>query len=578
MNDPGYQYLSAHNIWGFGKVMHDMMKLDYGDQVDGIMDREISERNYYEKYNEHGIPPITTKKVPEYSSSLRDLIRECLHIKIGKRPSPRALLDRTGRGLQAAAESIRTNPHDFNGPRVYYMGHEINHMPAGNAMRAMRQEDFECIEQDMWPDPTWQPLLAARWAPQVINRELVNEPIVEGGPKREIPPLHATVRKDPRPLEDNPRGVRWALQWPSPRNSEQRDKQGGDEGANNQRGNERTNSQRWRDEMQYQEELGQQLRDSGTHDTLSLSPPPHKERPKSSMNNAPGQGEIPAMPEQEMEQATALLEQWLRETTGVPQSENGPTGQPNPPPKEGGTERQRTPMNNAPGQSEVTAMPEKGVEETAALLEQLVRETTGLPQLETVPSGTRMRSKASTRSADQQPQSEQVPSGPRTRSKGSPLPPEQQPRPENMTADQLNPLPEEGGREIPRTVENRASQQREEEGGATSLPQQENVPSGPQARSNGTTQPPNQQPQLEKVPSGPRTGSKRSTQPPAKQPQPENVPSGPQIEPTGSTQPPNQQPQPKKRKRRAMGLSIDESFQAAESRVVGGRNLRKRQK
>jgi hypothetical protein len=213
MRDPGYKFSSAHNVWGFGKVMHDMMTLEYPGKLDEQMNFTTTEHRYYHDYNQHAIPEMTTAKNPEYSSSLRELIRECVHIDMARRPTPKQLLARTQSGLADAASHASQEAGPLKGPRVYYMGNEINHMPLGDANQPMSRGAWRSVRDEVFTVPHWQPLLSARWASQVINRELVNQPIQEGGPQLPLrnPRFYrATVRPDR--AEDNPTRVKWSVQ------------------------------------------------------------------------------------------------------------------------------------------------------------------------------------------------------------------------------------------------------------------------------------------------------------------------------------------------------------------------------
>jgi hypothetical protein len=210
MEDPGYQFLSRHNVWGFGKLLHDMLTLHYPDKLDSLM-KSTTEEKYYLQLDQHAIDPITTNKSPEYSLEIRELIRECLHIKIEKRPTPQELLRRTEAGLAAAINSRRDTGHK-KGPRVYYMGHEINHMPLGNAGIEMDRREFRAIRNAYWPDPEWVPLLAGRWEPQVIGGDFRRRRIKIGGPKRIDPVLRGRVKADDDKMDLGNRGVTWVLQ------------------------------------------------------------------------------------------------------------------------------------------------------------------------------------------------------------------------------------------------------------------------------------------------------------------------------------------------------------------------------
>lgn len=264
MLEPGYKFLAAHNVWGFGKVMYDMLTLSWSDELDEKMHKTTTEAEYYGSLREHAIPEIRTNKKPEYSSDLRDLIRECLHIEIGKRPTPQQLLERTQRGLEAAAQSRLQGADDHDGPRVYHMGNEINHMLRGDAGLPAQRSDWKAIREQFWMDPHWEPLLSGRWAPQVRSGELANRPIEEGGPKRPVRPFAGSVRADPRPIDNfqNHRGVIWTLPSLSP----ERDTPGNNGGSDgdNQR------------DLAHPYNPGENKPSSGPHDTGELSPRPNE--------------------------------------------------------------------------------------------------------------------------------------------------------------------------------------------------------------------------------------------------------------------------------------------------------------
>jgi hypothetical protein len=187
--------------------MYDLLTLSWPFDLDDRMDKYTTEARYYGEYNEHAISEIKTKKKPEYSNLIRDLIRECLHIKIAKRPTPEQVLERTKRGLEAVVRSREGETGDRNGPRLYYMGNEINHMPVGGAGLGVSRGDWAAIREQFFLNPLWQPLLSGRWADEVKSGELVNRPIEEGGPKRKRRPVHGNVKADVH----NQRGVAWVL-------------------------------------------------------------------------------------------------------------------------------------------------------------------------------------------------------------------------------------------------------------------------------------------------------------------------------------------------------------------------------
>jgi len=212
MADPGYKFLSPHNVWCMGKLMYDLLTLAWPFSLDENMEN-TTEARYYGEYNEHTIPEIKTNRKPEYSTLIRDLIRECLHIKIAKRPTPEQIFERTQRGLEAVVRSREGETGDRNGPRLYYMGNEINHMPLGDAGLDFSHEDWAAVKKEFFVNPLWQPLLSGRWTDAVSSGKLVNRPIEEGGPKRKRRPVQGNVKPDSRPLNEgrNNRGVIWKL-------------------------------------------------------------------------------------------------------------------------------------------------------------------------------------------------------------------------------------------------------------------------------------------------------------------------------------------------------------------------------
>lgn len=240
--------------------MHDMLTLSWPWHLEEQMNASTSEARYYGEYNENAIPRIRTTKKPDYSLALRELIRECLHIEIGKRPTPQQLLTRTQEGLRQAVAPGAQNEGSQNGPRLYYMGHEINHMPRGDAGVPMKQDDWRALTEVFWPDPVWQPLCAARWAPEVRNRDFINQPVEEGGPKRIRPPLVATA-VGVSPLGNFLVGT---VKWKHYGSTFPGD-QAEDPAA--------TQEQAAREEAEYQREIGNRIRNSGTKDTQVITPP-----------------------------------------------------------------------------------------------------------------------------------------------------------------------------------------------------------------------------------------------------------------------------------------------------------------
>jgi hypothetical protein len=261
MRDPGYKFLSPHNVWCMGKLMYDLLTLAWPFDLEDTMEKDTTEARYYGEYNEHAIPEIKTTKKPEYSNLIRDLIRECLHIKIAKRPTPEQVLERAQRGLEAVMRSSEGRMGNRNGPRLYYMGNEINHMPVGDAGLSMGRADWAAVRGDVFPNPLWQPLLSGRWADEVRGGQLVNQPIEEGGPKRKRRPVHGYVKADPHSLNymQNRRAVTWKLLSST---------------LDGEQGKDDEEEQRRQRELDFQDEVANTRQESGPHNGQEVGPTP----------------------------------------------------------------------------------------------------------------------------------------------------------------------------------------------------------------------------------------------------------------------------------------------------------------
>lgn len=84
VTDEEPKFGSKTNVWGVGVCMYKLMTL-----ID-------SHYLFYGKVREFGevIPEIETKREPEYSEDLRDMVHQCLYLDPDKRPSWSDLLQR----------------------------------------------------------------------------------------------------------------------------------------------------------------------------------------------------------------------------------------------------------------------------------------------------------------------------------------------------------------------------------------------------------------------------------------------------------------------------------------------------
>lgn len=182
--NPGYKFRSAHNIWVIGKIMWELLTL----KTDVDLNKEIylmTEELYYGEMQEEAIREIQTNRKPDFSSDLRQLIRECLRIDPNRRPSPRDLYEVTKRQLRDRANEVRDDDTGLKkGRRVFYMGNEINDMPVGSpADISYPYVLFEQARDQRFIDPELSSLRKGRWEPPMPGSP-EERPIVKGGRKK----------------------------------------------------------------------------------------------------------------------------------------------------------------------------------------------------------------------------------------------------------------------------------------------------------------------------------------------------------------------------------------------------------
>lgn len=104
----------------------------------------------------HGCPPLNTNKNPEYSSHLRDLIRDCLNFDPGERPDLEQLnriTTRHARMTRDALAYLRTVPEvAHEQERLYYRDNEINTMMTGNYIPSRLHDQIRRESGFMNPD------------------------------------------------------------------------------------------------------------------------------------------------------------------------------------------------------------------------------------------------------------------------------------------------------------------------------------------------------------------------------------------------------------------------------------------
>lgn len=150
------------HIWNIGKVMLDLCtladpelyeELEAGDlyqfQKNGNTSLADWNRVPFSKDRLHGLSP--------YSSTLTDLIRHCMVVKVEDRPSAETLIQSTSTMLTRCLR--RPEPLDnlksVENRKLYFQGKEIEYMPQGaqNCSHEINYRDYERLVRN----PIWDP-------------------------------------------------------------------------------------------------------------------------------------------------------------------------------------------------------------------------------------------------------------------------------------------------------------------------------------------------------------------------------------------------------------------------------------
>lgn len=127
LDGPSGRLSSYTNIWAIGATMYDLLTLHHVNKalyLDGI-----------DEYGE-GLDPIKSQKEPDYTHTLRHLVRSCLRPNPADRPdirhlqktieSARSEFKAKGSNLRGEDQSV---PHEDE--RLYYHGKDIENMKTG---------------------------------------------------------------------------------------------------------------------------------------------------------------------------------------------------------------------------------------------------------------------------------------------------------------------------------------------------------------------------------------------------------------------------------------------------------------
>jgi len=158
----GFTFSSQQNVWGVGKIVMDMLTLAEPSELDRIFDAITEE--YYTKTTPRQVPSFDRAEFPEYSTSLLDLVEQCLRFERVLRPTPAALVTLTDAGLKEAlqrlqAAKIGTEQAVARVPRLYFEENEINHMPWGNVDLPYNKGEWNRLLTSGFQDPAWEPLI-----------------------------------------------------------------------------------------------------------------------------------------------------------------------------------------------------------------------------------------------------------------------------------------------------------------------------------------------------------------------------------------------------------------------------------
>lgn len=131
----------------------------------------------------HGINPIITLQKPEYSRSLKNVIRDCLKPYPEERPSPHDLLEkievyrrRTHKHLSEEAGEDSTEPTPGAGQRLYYRGNEINKMLPGKERLNPDEEEKEPGDADgKFRDPNLSPVKFPQFSDAALLKKKPNK-------------------------------------------------------------------------------------------------------------------------------------------------------------------------------------------------------------------------------------------------------------------------------------------------------------------------------------------------------------------------------------------------------------------
>jgi serine/threonine protein kinase len=157
------------NVWGVGFIMHDLMILsdpDDGDEIhEAIENLPATYQNTYLKkkgdgFLRHFIEGISTKKQPEYSEELRNLIWRCLRPCRSYRPSSSRLVKLVEHGLRTYLQKNFSRPKKKQkdvqtGTAVALTMEEMNRMPRGEAAFPVGPRDFHDlrVRRREWRNP-----------------------------------------------------------------------------------------------------------------------------------------------------------------------------------------------------------------------------------------------------------------------------------------------------------------------------------------------------------------------------------------------------------------------------------------
>lgn len=158
----GEQLEPRSNIWPIGMVLYLLMTLT--DVYKWMDETETISEEDFIRQGKHVIGPVQTRRKPEYSEQLRDLVRECLNPAVTKRPTVSRLITRTRAGLEGFRTRSPNGKDTTKVPRLVHLKDSVSLLPQGRPRPVRPKAADNPVAESTTPrtgfrqkTPTWQP-------------------------------------------------------------------------------------------------------------------------------------------------------------------------------------------------------------------------------------------------------------------------------------------------------------------------------------------------------------------------------------------------------------------------------------